>query len=537
MERYTAEQLQNQSKEELIDMYIDLQNRALVTAGRLALYQENQFGSKSEKMSAVAPDDQINIFNEVEASFAEDTPEPTIEDVEMPEEPPKKKHGKKLKGKREKDLSKLPRREPIILEMTPEELVAKLGEGWIRLDDEQATVIRKIVTTPARHEVQEYILPKYTNKDHTKIITAPHPAFPLDNSIASASLIAEGLSLKFAYHMPMNRVSEYYAHMGLNISRNVLSSWFLRVTERFLSLLFERLYREMLKSRVIQADETFVRVTEEKKNSRIGKTVMWLYRTGEFQKEHPIILYVYQGNRSADHIEDFLGDWTGILVSDAYSGYKKVEKDVLGIVSAFCWAHAQRGYANELKIYHRDKISPEVIKNSLAYEGKQMIAKIYELEGREKKEPPDVRLKYRQENVKPLVDQYFKWCQEHQGEPLKDSETDKAINYSLNQEAYLKVFLVDGEVPIDNSASERAIKAIALGRKNWMIIDTIHGAEDTAICYSIVETAKANGLNPEKYFAKLLTTIPEHMDDKDTSFLDELLPWSDGIQATCRTDM
>ena len=359
----------------------------------------------------------------------------------------------------------------------------------------------------------------------------------MDNSIASASLIAEGLSLKFAYHMPMNRVSEYYAHMGLNISRNVLSSWFLRVTERFLSLLFERLYREMLKSRVIQADETFVRVTEEKKNGRIGKTVMWLYRTGEFQKEHPIILYVYQGNRSADHIEDFLGDWTGILVSDAYSGYKKVEKDVLGIVSAFCWAHAQRGYANELKIYHRDKISPEVIKNSLAYEGKQMIAKIYELEGREKKEPPDVRLKYRQENVKPLVDQYFKWCQEHQGEPLKDSETDKAINYSLNQEAYLKVFLVDGEVPIDNSASERAIKAIALGRKNWMIIDTIHGAEDTAICYSIVETAKANGLNPEKYFAKLLTTIPEHMDDKDTSFLDELLPWSDGIQATCRTDM
>ena len=179
MERYTAEQLQNQSKEELIDMYIDLQNRALVTAGRLALYQENQFGSKSEKMSAVAPDDQINIFNEVEASFAEDTPEPTIEDVEMPEEPPKKKHGKKLKGKREKDLSKLPRREPIILEMTPEELVAKLGEGWIRLDDEQATVIRKIVTTPARHEVQEYILPKYTNKDHTKNHYRTSPSVPL----------------------------------------------------------------------------------------------------------------------------------------------------------------------------------------------------------------------------------------------------------------------------------------------------------------------------------------------------------------------
>ena len=174
-----------------------------------------------------------------------------------------------------------------------------------------------------------------------------------------------------------------------------------------------------------------------------------------------------------------------------------------------------------------------VIKGSLAYEAEKQIAAIYAMDDREKKESPEVRLKYRRENVKPLVDAYFDWCREHRDEAPKDSKVEEGIKYSLNQEAYLRVFLEDGEVPIDNLASERAIKPFAVGRRNWLVIDTKYGAEDSAIIYSIVETAKANVLNPRDYLKKLFDEIPKHMDDKDTSFLAGLLPWADEIQTVC----
>ena len=203
------------------------------------------------------------------------------------------------------------------------------------------------------------------------------------------------------------------------------------------------------------------------------------------------------------------------------------------ITSAFCWAHARRPYADDLKVMRKDNTSDGVIKGSLAFEAEKQIAAIYAMDGREKKESPEVRLKYRRENVKPLVDAYFNWCRAHQGETPAGSKVEEGIKYSLNQEAYLRVFLEDGEVPIDNLASERAIKPFAVGRRNWLVIDMVHGAEDSAIVYSIAETAKVNGLNPREYLKKLFEEIPKHMDDKDTAFLAPLLPWAEPIRISC----
>ena len=531
MKRYSEEQLKDRSKEELIDIVLDVQNRALAYEGKLALNQANQFGSKSEKLKELVPDAQVSlVFNEAEAAYSEETSEPAAEEMTASAPEPEKKRQKKEKGKRERDLGKLPHR-TVTHELSEEELREKLGDGWIRLEDR---VYRKVERT-VRIEVVEHHVAVYTDKAHKKIVRAEHPAELLNNSIVTPALAADVMNMKYADAMPLNRISEEFKREGLNVTRNVLSSWVIRLAERYLSLLYDRLREEMLKQRVLQADETYVRVTEDKEGGQLGKSVMWVFRTGEFEKEHPVILFDYQKTRESAHPETFLKGWTGILESDAFSGYKKLDRENEGITSAFCWAHARRPYADDLKVMRKDNTSDGVIKGSLAYEAEKQIAAIYTMDGREKKESPEVRLKYRRENVKPLVDAYFDWCRAHRDEAPKDSKVEEGIKYSLNQEAYLRVFLEDGEVPIDNLASERAIKPFAVGRRNWLVIDTVHGAEDSAIVYSIAETAKANGLNPREYLKKLFEEIPKHMDDKDTTFLAPLLPWAEPIQRSCST--
>lgn len=531
MKRYTEDQLKDCSKEELIDIVLDVQNRALAYEGKLALNQANQFGSKSEKLKELVPDAQVSlVFNEAEAAYSEETAEPAAEEMLVSAQEPEKKKQKKEKGKRERDLGKLPHR-TVTHELSEEELREKLGDGWIRLEDR---VYKKVERT-VRIEVVEHRVAVYTDKAHKKIVRARHPAELLNNSIVTPSLAADVLNMKYADAMPLNRISEEFKREGLNVGRNVLSSWVIRLAERYLSLLYDRLREEMLKQRILQADETYVRVTEDKEGGRLGKSVMWVFRTGEFEKEHPVILFDYRKTRESAHPETFLKGWTGILESDAFSGYKKLDRENEGITSAFCWAHARRPYADDLKVMRSKpkEFVENVIKGSLACEAEKQIAAIYAMEAREKRESPEVRLKYRRENVKPLVDAYFDWCRVHQGEAPAGSKVDEGIKYSLNQEAYLRVFLEDGEVPIDNLACERAIKPFAVGRRNWLVIDTVHGAEDSAIVYSIAETAKANGLNPREYLKKLFEEIPKHMDDKDTSFLALLLPWAEPIRISC----
>ena len=147
---------------------------------------------------------------------------------------------------------------------------------------------------------------------------------------------------------------------------------------------------------------------------------------------------------------------------------------------------------------------------------------------------PDERYRQRQEKIAPLVDEYFEWVKENRSKVTKQSKTGKAFTYSVEQEPYLREFLTDGNIPMENNAAERAIRPFTIGRKNWVMCDTIHGAEDSAIIYSITETAKANDLKPYEYLKHLLTEIPKYMDDTDLYFLEDLLPWSDKLPDVCR---
>ena len=236
---------------------------------------------------------------------------------------------------------------------------------------------------------------------------------------------------------------------------------------------------------------------------------MWVYCTGGGE-EKAVILYEYQKTRKADHPEKFLKDYEGVCVTDGYQVYHKLAKEKGDLTVAGCWAHARRRYEEAVKA-----LPAKSRKSSLAWQALEQINMIYHVDNTLKELTPEERKKRRQDSVKPLVEAYFAWVKEKKkdGRIAEKSKTGKGLSYSLNQEEYLKVFLENGNVPLDNNAAERAIRNFCIGRKNWVIIDTIRGAQSSAMIYSIAETAKANHLKPYEYFEYLLEEIPKHMDD------------------------
>lgn len=251
------------------------------------------------------------------------------------------------------------------------------------------------------------------------------------------------------------------------------------------------------------------------------------YRSRHLYQDRQIVLYEYQQTRNASHPREFLKGYDGICVTDGYQVYHTLEKELEELTIAGCWVHCRCRFDEALKL-----VLKSYQKESNAFLLMKQIQAIYREEGKLNDLSSDERLKQRQVVIKPLVDAFFAYLK-----TINVSKKDKfgdAVGYARNQEKYLRVFLTDGDVPIDNNASERAIRGFCIGKKNWQMIDTIHGAKSSAIIYSIVETAKANNLKPFDYVQHLLEEIPKHMNDKDCSFLEDLLPWSEKLPAGIR---
>lgn len=223
-------------------------------------------------------------------------------------------------------------------------------------------------------------------------------------------------------------------------------------------------------------------------------------------------------------------------MTDGLEQYHKLARESEGIINANCLAHARRHFANAIKAMGKN--NAKAIESSVAYKALLRIGTIYKLEGALKNLSPEKRLAERQSSIKPLVEEYFAWAKEQllSGRVLPKSETAKGLSYSINKEEYLKVFLTDGEVPIDDSASERALRNFTIGRKNWMTINTVRGAQASAIIYSITETARANHLNVYYYIKHVLTELPQLIDKNgniEQSMLEPLMPWSKTLPADC----
>lgn len=533
---YTEEQLNNVDKSFLIQLLLQQQEQLNALTKELhasnekmqllmeqvILGKQNRFGRSSEKMEDTSQicfrevNGTIVFFNEAEAVCDLNAAEPEDLELKSPKQP-------KRKGKKEADLSGLPVRR-IDHYLSAEELEAEFGvRGWKQLPD---AISRKYHFVPAKVEVEEHHIGVYASKTDEHMVKADHPKTLLHGSLVSPSLGAAIINGKYVNAVPLYRLEQEFQRYGLQITRQNMANWCIRLAEEYLSILYDYLHKELYFYHVIQADETPVLVNHDGRKAG-SKSWMWVYRSGHLYQKRQIVLYEYQQTRNASHPREFLKGYDGICVTDGYQVYHTLEKELEELTIAGCWVHCRRRFDEALKL-----ISKSYQKESNAFLLMKQIQAIYRKEGKLKDLSSDERLKQRQAVIKPLVDAFFAYLK-----TINVSKKDKfgdAVGYALNQEKYLRVFLTDGDVPIDNNASERAIRGFCIGKKNWQMIDTIHGAKSSAIIYSIVETAKANNLKPFDYVQHLLEEMPKHMDDRDCSFLENLLPWSEKLPAGIR---
>ncbi len=491
---------------------------------QLILAKENRFGRSSEKMD---DPDQISFrevngvivfFNEAEAVADLSAQEPDTLEVK----PVKRK---KQAGKKAADLAGLPVHR-IDHYLSEEELNAEFGKGgWKQLPD---AIHKEYRFVPAKVEVDEHHIGVYSSKKDSHMVKAPHPAALLHGSLASPSLCAAIINGKYVNAVPLYRLEQEFTRYGLNIPRQNMANWMIRIAEEYFGILYDHLHKKLYDYHVIQADETPVLVNKDGRPAG-SKSYMWVYRSGYMYTDKAIVLYEYQKTRNASHPREFLRDYSGICVTDGYQVYHTLEKEKEDLTIAGCWVHCRRRFDEALKVIPKD-----LQKESVAYLAMKQIQAIYREENKLKELSFDERQKQRDQIIRPLVDAFFVYLKSKQPELGNSDKLKDAFNYAINQEKYLRVFLEDGEVPMDNNASERAIRGFCIGKKNWQMIDTIAGAKSSAILYSIAETAKANNLKPYDYFLYLLEELPRHLDDADQSFLDQLLPWSPDLPNSIR---
>jgi len=337
---------------------------------------------------------------------------------------------------------------------------------------------------------------------------APLPASPIPKGIATASLLSQIITSKYQYGLPLYRQESLFKQYGIELSRRTMADWMIKCSALFKPLV-ARLKAIQLEQPVIQADETTLKVINEDKST----CYMWLYCTGtDSPSDNPIpniVLYDYHNNRSGRCAVDYLGDYAGYLQVDGYQGYEQTQATLAG-----CWAHARRKFKEAEVVQPRGKTGK-------ANWALSHIQKLYRIEIRLKDKSADEKRKVRQQQSLSLLNQFKIWLDKSALQVPPKTALGKAIGYSLRQWPKLICYIDEGNLNIDNNRAERAIKPFVIGRKNWLFSNTASGANASATLYSIIETAKANGLTPFDYMTHCLEHLATSSDN-----LEALLPWN-----------
>lgn len=483
---------------------------------QIRLSKHRQFGASSEK--TVPGQEQLLIFNEAEAVAQPLQADPTMETLTY--------QRRKQRGHRETVLANLPV-ERIEYKLPVEEQVCSCCGGPLHVMSTEVRQEYKFI--PAQMLLIEHVRDVYScrrcerDEINTPIVTAPMPAPVLPGSLVSPSLVAHIMNQKYVEGMPLYRQEQQFARLDIDISRQTLANWMLYGSNKWLTPLYDRMHYHLLKQDILHADETTLQVLHEPGRAAETQSYMWLYRTGRMGP--PIILYDYQETRGGQHPRQFLTDFKGYLHVDGYAGYNGLPDVTL----VGCWSHARRKFDESLKALPAANRSAPVA----AKEGLEFCNRLFGIERELKDATPEERYDKRLVRSRPVLDAFLAWLHKQSSQTLPKSAFGQAINYCLNQWDKLVAFMQDGRLEIDNNRSERSIKPFVIGRKNWLFSNTPRGARTSAIIYSIVETAKENGLNPFQYLNYLFEQLP-NMDIKDEKAMDKILPWSDSLPSVCK---
>lgn len=478
------------------------------------LSQQRRFGSSSEKTDS----GQLSLFNEAEDTTDTTVEEPTVETITYKR--------KKQRGQREQKLENLPT-ETIEYRLSDEEQVCSCCGG--NLHDMSTEVRKELKIIPAQVKVVEHVRHVYScrhcerHEIETPIVTAkmPEPVFP--GSLASPSAMAYTMTQKYVEGMPLYRQEKHLERFGVSIPRQTLANWMVYGAITWLELIYNKMHAQLLELDTMHADETTLQVLSEPERPATSTSYMWLYRSGH--TDVPIVLYDYQQTRAAKHPRRFLKGFQGYLHVDGYPGYNGLPDVVL----VGCWAHARRKFTEALKALPESAATTAVKAN----EGLDFCNKLFDIERDLKDKSPQERYEKRLERSQPVLEAFFAWLKEQTPRVLPKSALGQAIKYCRNQWERLEAFLEDGRLEIDNNRAERSIKPFVIGRKNWLFSNTAKGAKSSAIIYSVVETAKENGLNPFNYLSYLFEELP-NIDTTDEVQLTRLLPWSASLPDECR---
>ena len=518
---FTKDELKKLNKTSLILIIGSLQNQIEHISGQLdtlteqiALMNQRSFGRKTDRFDQFPG--QMSLFGGTDSSTLP-AAEPEITEITV------SAHTRKTKSRREDLLEGLPARIHNHT-LSDEELAEQFPEGYKELPVE---IYKRLSVIPETYMVDEHHVHVYASKKNDgRIVRAARPKDMFRNSIATPSLVSDVITSKFLNHVPTDRQSKRFMENGIPLETNTLSNWLIRSSEVYLGTIYDELIRAILGSKVIHADETPFNVIRDGRDPG-ANSYMWVYRSGVCDI-HPVVIYDYQESRRMDHPEEFLKDYNGILVTDGYQVYHSLVKKRTGLLVAGCWVHAKRKFSELIKFLGKNAAD-----GIIAAEASKRISRLFHLDKQWKDLSKEEREKQRQLVLKPLVDDFFAWAKESILKVPAESATGRGLQYCINQEQFLRVFLSNGDVPMDNNLAEQAIRPFTIGRKNWVTTNSIEGARSNAILYSLVETARANDLHVYNYINYILEELVKHLDDTDRSFIKDLLPWSDKVRQKC----
>ncbi|MDY4114291.1 MAG: IS66 family transposase [Blautia sp.] len=542
---FSEEQLNNMSRENLIDLMKVMKDQAVkkdteiqllkdkqkelefmnaMLSDRLALAQRKQFGSSSEKYAEGY--EQLNLFNEAEADADPEAEEPSFEEIH-----PSSYKRKKRTGKKEEDLSNFEVTETLEYKLTGEDRYCPdCGKKYKVVTKE---TVKRLKFVPAKFEVVEEVTYVYSCPECGSM-KRPEKIPPLvsGGSIATPSLVAGIMNAKYVNGMPLARQEREFARYGLNLSTKTMANWIIGCADRYLKLLYDRMKEEFLKSRYIHCDETRIQVIGEPDQKGSTQNWMWVYLTDEYSGSPQMALFDYERTRAGYHPVKFLdGRFHGYLTCDGYQAYHGLDDS---ITVTGCFTHARRRFDAALTALKKD-FTKEQLKETVAYQAMARIGILYTVEELIRNKTPEERYEERQKQSRPVVDALFEWLHSMEDSVDRSSLIGDAILYTLNQEPYLRRYLEDGHLSIDNNSAERAIKNFAVGRRNWLFARSIRGADASAIVYSITETALLNGLKPYAYLTYVLDQLRQMGPFPKPEELDRLLPWSDDLPDGFRT--